>query len=129
MNDIKPVQSGFALSPCNNEAREAILTTGNSLFMTGAKVEHATNWTPVIIPTVPTSIRKEHGEVEVSSSMPTEEVERVCSIRPAHVKLYGRNKAEAPHRTWMAYFSKSSCAGFRVFDESGIARQFKKQKP
>ncbi|KHJ32087.1 putative eka-like protein [Erysiphe necator] len=29
----------------------------------------------------------------------------------------------------MAYFSKSPRAGFRVFDESGIARQFKKQTP
>ncbi|KHJ33976.1 putative eka-like protein [Erysiphe necator] len=125
---IKPVHSGFALSPCNNEAREAILTAGNGLFMTGAKLEQATNWTPVIIPTVPTSIRKEHGKAQVSSSMLTEEVERVCSIRPTHVKLYGRNKTEAPHRTWMAYFSKSPRAGFRVFDESGIARQFKKQK-
>ncbi|KHJ35046.1 putative eka-like protein [Erysiphe necator] len=97
--------------------------------MTGARLEQATNWTPVIIPTVPTSIRKEHGEVEVSSSMLTEEVERVCSRRPAYVKLYGGNKAEAPNRTWMAYYSKSPRAGFRVFDESGIARQFKKQKP
>ncbi|KHJ31153.1 putative eka-like protein [Erysiphe necator] len=126
---IKPVNSGFALSPSNTEAREAILTAANGLFMTAAKLEHATNWTPVIIPTVPSLIRKEHGEVKVSSSMLTDEVEPVCSIRPAHVKLYGRNKAEAPHRTWMAYFPKSPRAGFRLFDESGIARKFTKQKP
>lgn len=126
---IKPVHSGFALSPCNNEAREAILAAANGLFMTGARLDQATNWIPVIIPTVPMSIRKEHAEVEVSSSMLIEEVERVCSIRPAHVKLYGGIKAEAPHRTWMAFFTKLPRAGFRVFDESGIARQFKKQKP
>ncbi|POS85077.1 hypothetical protein EPUL_003412 [Erysiphe pulchra] len=125
----KPAHSGFALSPCNNEAREAILTAVNGLFMIGARLDQATNWIPVIIPTVPTSIRKEHGEVEVSSSMLIEEVEQVFSIRSAHVNLYGRNKAKAPHRTWMAFFSKSPRAGFRVFDESGITRQFKKQKP
>ncbi|KAI0991682.1 hypothetical protein K3495_g16505, partial [Podosphaera aphanis] len=73
---IKPVHSGFALSPCNNEAREAILAAANGLFMTGARLDQATNWTPVIIPTVPMSIRKEHAEVEVSSSMLIEEVER-----------------------------------------------------
>ncbi|KHJ30484.1 putative eka-like protein [Erysiphe necator] len=67
--------------------------------------------------------------MEVSSAMLIEEVERITSIRPAHVKLFGRNKAEAPHRTWMAYFSKASRTGFRVFDESGIARPFKKQQP
>ncbi|POS83044.1 hypothetical protein EPUL_005361 [Erysiphe pulchra] len=45
--------------------------------------------------------------------MLTDEVERACSIRPAHVKLYGRNKEEAPHRTWMAYFTKAPRSGFR----------------
>ncbi|POS82134.1 hypothetical protein EPUL_006813, partial [Erysiphe pulchra] len=126
---IKPVHSGFALSPCSTEAREAILKAGNGLFLSGAKLESATNWVPVIIPTVPSSIRKEHGDLEVNSSMLADEVERVCSVRPAHLKLYGRNNSEAPHRTWMAFFSKAPRAGFRVFDESGIARPFKKRQP
>lgn len=126
---IKPVQSGFALSPCSTEAREAILEAGNGLFLSGAKLEPATNWVSVLIPTVPSSICKEQGEVEISSSLLSDEIERVCSMRPAHVKLYGRNKAEAPHRTWMAFFEKAPTKGFRVFDESGIARSFKKQQP
>ncbi|KHJ30786.1 putative eka-like protein [Erysiphe necator] len=50
-------------------------------------------------------------------------------MRPAHLKLYGRNKAEAPHRTWMAFFSKAPSSSFKVFDESGVARKFKKQQP
>ncbi|POS82480.1 hypothetical protein EPUL_005630 [Erysiphe pulchra] len=58
-----------------------------------------------------------------------DEVERVCTIWPAHVKLYGKTNPEAQHRTWMAYFSKALRAGFRIFDESGIARPFKKQQP
>ncbi|KHJ33432.1 putative eka-like protein [Erysiphe necator] len=111
------------------EARETILNAGNGLFLSGAKLEPATNWTPVIVPTVPTTIRKEQGEIEVSKSMLTEEIERVCSIRPAHVKLYGGNKPGAPHRTWMAYFTTAPRTSFRVFDESGIARKFKKQQP
>ncbi|KHJ31232.1 putative eka-like protein [Erysiphe necator] len=129
LGKIKPVKSGFALSPCSTEARENILNAGNGLFLTGAKLEPATNWIPVILPTVPSSIRKVQGQMEVSSAMLIEEVERVTSILPAHVKLFGRNKAETPHRTWMAYFSKAPRTGFRVFDESGIARPFKKQQP
>ncbi|KHJ31889.1 putative eka-like protein [Erysiphe necator] len=84
---IKPVHSGFALSLCCVEAREAILNAGNSLFLTGAKLESATNWVPVIIPTVPSTIRNEQGDVEVSSSMLADEIERVCSVQPAHLKL------------------------------------------
>ncbi|KHJ30440.1 putative eka-like protein [Erysiphe necator] len=81
------------------------------------------------LPTIPPYIRKEQGVVEVSKIMLGDEVERVCSMRPAHLKLYGRNKAEAPHRTWMAFFSKAPSSSFKVFDESGVARKFKKQQP
>ncbi|KHJ32971.1 putative eka-like protein [Erysiphe necator] len=118
--------SGFALSPCSAEACEVILKAGNGFFLSGAKLETATNWVPVLIPTVPSFIRKEQGQVEVSSSMLSNEIERVCSMQPAYVKLYGQNKSDSPHRTWMAYFSKAPRCGFRVFDESGIARPFKK---
>ncbi|KHJ33499.1 putative eka-like protein [Erysiphe necator] len=126
---IKPINSGFALSPCSTEARETMLNAGNGLSLSGAKLEPATDWTPVIVPTVPANIRKEHGEVEVNKSMLIEEIERVCHTRPAHVKLYGGIKPGAPYRTWMAYFPIAPRTSFRVFDESGIARKFKKQQP
>ncbi|POS87841.1 hypothetical protein EPUL_001568 [Erysiphe pulchra] len=58
--------------------------------------------------------------VDVSKSMLADEIERFCPVRPAYLKLYGRNKSEAPHRTWLAYFPKAPRAEFRVFDESGI---------
>lgn len=54
--------------------------------------------------------------------------ERVCCMRPAHLKLYGCNNPEAPHRTSMAYFSKTPRWGFRVFDESEIVRPYKTRK-
>ncbi|POS86016.1 hypothetical protein EPUL_001592 [Erysiphe pulchra] len=125
---IKPVQSGFALSPCSSEARENMLKAGNSLFLSGAKLEPATNWVPILVSTVPATIPMEQGKVEISKSMLSDEIERVCSIRPSHLKLYGRNNPKASHRTWMAYFSKIPRGGFRVFDESGIARPYKKQQ-
>ncbi|KHJ34842.1 putative eka-like protein [Erysiphe necator] len=53
---IKPVNSGFALSPCSSEARENILKAGNGLVLTGAKLEPATNWVPILVPTVPATI-------------------------------------------------------------------------
>ncbi|KHJ34775.1 putative eka-like protein [Erysiphe necator] len=125
---VKPVHSGFALSPFSEEAREKIPNAGNGLFLLGAKLEPATNWIPAIVPTIPATIRKEQREVEVSKCMLADQIERVCPIRPAHVKLYGGNKPGAPNRNWMAYFSTAPNASFRVFDGSGIARKFKKQQ-
>ncbi|KHJ33249.1 putative eka-like protein [Erysiphe necator] len=55
---IKPVHSGFVLCPCNTEACEAILTTADCFFIKGAKLEQATNWTPVILSTVLSVTRK-----------------------------------------------------------------------
>ncbi|KHJ30941.1 putative eka-like protein [Erysiphe necator] len=98
-------------------------------LLIGSKIRTCYQFAPVIVPTVPANIRKEHGEVEVNKSMLTEEIERVCHTRPAHVKLYGGIKPGAPHRTWMAYFPTAPRTSFRVFDESGIARKFKKQQP
>ncbi|POS84115.1 hypothetical protein EPUL_002931 [Erysiphe pulchra] len=115
---IKPVNSGFALCLCSTVARKTILNAGK-----------ATNWVSVIVPTILSKIRKVQGEIEASSAMLTDEIERVCSLRPAHVKLYGRKKAEAPHRTWTAFFTKAPNTTFRVFDESGIARPLRKQQP
>ncbi|KHJ30729.1 putative eka-like protein [Erysiphe necator] len=126
---IKPVNSGLALSPYSTEARKKILNAGNGLFLTGAKLEAATNWVTVLIPTALAVIRKELGKVEVINIMLADEVGRVCSIWPAHSKLYGGNKAEAPHRTWIAFFPKAPRGSFKVFDESGVARPFKKQQP
>lgn len=124
---IKPVCSGFALSLCSTEAREAILNAGNGLFLSGAKLELATNWASVPIPTVPSLIRKDHGEVKISGSLLSDEIKWVCSMQPLYVKLYGRNKPEALHRTWMAFFLKAPHICVKIFDESGIARSFKKQ--
>lgn len=64
-----------------------------------------------------------------SSSILADETERICSQRSAHLKLYGRNHAEAPHRTQMAFFSKAPRAGLTVFEESGIVRPIKKKQP
>ncbi|KHJ30087.1 putative eka-like protein [Erysiphe necator] len=126
---INPVRSGFALSPCSTEARDTILNAGNGLFLSGAKSEPATNWVSVQITTVLSKTRKRQGEVEISISLLSNEIERVCSVRPAHVKLYGRSKPEVPHKTWMGVLVKALQSGFRVFDESGIARSFKQQQP
>ncbi|POS82576.1 hypothetical protein EPUL_004491, partial [Erysiphe pulchra] len=58
---VKPVHSGFALSPCSPEASEEIIKAGNGLFLSGAKLEIATNWASVLVPTVPASIKMEQG--------------------------------------------------------------------
>ncbi|POS86354.1 hypothetical protein EPUL_001497 [Erysiphe pulchra] len=110
-------------------SRGDFLKAGNSLFLSGAKSETATNWVSVLVPTVPASAHMEQGLEEVTKAILSHEIERVCSVRPAHLKLYGGNKPEAHHRTWLAYFSKVPRGVFRVFDESGIVRPYKKQQP
>lgn len=92
-------------------------------------MEPATNWVPILIPTAPSTIRLEQGQVDVNKTMLADEIERVCSIRPAHFKLYGRNDTCAPHGTSIVYFTEAPRGGFRAFDESEIARPFKKEKP
>lgn len=92
------------MSPYSTEVRETILSARNGFFLSGAKLESATNWIPIIIPAVPTSIHKVQGEIEVSDAMLIDEDERVYTMLPALVKMYGKNKAESPNRTWMAYF-------------------------
>ncbi|KHJ30915.1 putative eka-like protein [Erysiphe necator] len=57
-----------------------------------------------------------------------DEVERVTGIRPYALKLYGQIRHEAPHRIWMAFFTKASRPGFRVFDESGIMGNYKRNQ-
>ncbi|POS88324.1 hypothetical protein EPUL_000737 [Erysiphe pulchra] len=96
--------------------------------MSGTKLEPATNWVSVIVPTVPASIRTLQGKVEVNKSMLADEIERVSSVRPSFVKLHGHNNPAATHRTWMALFAKAPRPGFRVFDESGLVMLRKKKK-
>ncbi|KHJ32867.1 putative eka-like protein [Erysiphe necator] len=77
---------------------------------------------------VPRSITMLEGQVEVTKSMLADEIERVSTMRPAFVKPYGASNPDAPHRTWMAFFSEIPRIGFRVFDESGVTRNFKKKQ-
>ncbi|KHJ35092.1 putative eka-like protein [Erysiphe necator] len=125
---IKPVRTGFALSPYSSEAQEALLQTSSRLLNTGAKIEPASNWIPLLVPTVPKYISTLEGQIEVNKEMLANEIERVTSIRPTSVRLYGSSNQAAPHRTWMAFFTKAPRSGFRVFDESGKVTFFKKQK-
>ncbi|KAI1003630.1 hypothetical protein K3495_g4581 [Podosphaera aphanis] len=126
---IKPICSGFALSPSNPNAREALLQTANGLFMTGAKLVPAENLVPLLIPTVLAFIYTDKGRVVVTHEMLSDEMERVSSVRPTAVKLIGSVNHNAPHRTWLGLFSKAPRPGFRVFDEPGLAKVFKKHDP
>lgn len=97
--------------------------------MSGAKLEPASNWVPVIVPTVPTYIRILQGKNEVNKIMLADDIERMSSVRPSFLKLYSHNNPAVPHRTWMALFAKAPKPGFRVFDESVLIMIHKKEKP
>lgn len=55
--------------------------------MKEAKIEAATNWAAFFILKLPAFIRKEQVEVKVRNSMLANEVECVCSVWLAHLKL------------------------------------------
>lgn len=98
MGLIKPVRAGFAIRLCINEARNELLKAAVRLTSFDAKLETASNWLPVIILTVPKFIVTLVEEKEITKDMLSDEVERVTSLHPASLKLYGRNAPEAPHR-------------------------------
>ncbi|POS84217.1 hypothetical protein EPUL_004466 [Erysiphe pulchra] len=79
---IKPVRAGFALSPRNNEVREALLKSSLRLSSFGVKLESATSWPPVIIPMVPRYIRTEKSQVKVTKELLSDEIERLFLPRP-----------------------------------------------
>lgn len=108
---IKSANSEFPLSPCSIEAREQLLKAAGGLFLSSAKLEPATQWVPLKIPTAPRSIYPLQGRVEVTKYMLTEEVERVTSVRPKALKLYGFHKTDAPHLTWLVLFEKAPRPG------------------
>ncbi|KHJ35253.1 putative eka-like protein [Erysiphe necator] len=129
ISKIKPVRSGFALSLYKDQTRQEFLKAAIRLSPFDAKLEAASNWTPAMVPTIPKTINTLEGKIEVTKDMLANVIERVFLVRPALLKMFGRNIPDAPHRTWMAYFSKAPRPGFRVSDESGIVRKFKKRQP
>ncbi|POS84900.1 hypothetical protein EPUL_004476 [Erysiphe pulchra] len=89
-----PVHSGFAISPSSTEARNAFLKAENDFFLTGAILDQSTNWIPVIIPTVPSPIRKENRENENGNYSWNTQEEVACpgaSRLSSSVDLYVKN--------------------------------------
>ncbi|POS88253.1 hypothetical protein EPUL_000078 [Erysiphe pulchra] len=68
---IKPVRS------------EELLKAAVRLSSSGTKLEAASDWTSVMLPTVPNSIYTEKGQVETKKEMLANEIERVTLMRPA----------------------------------------------
>lgn len=122
---IKPVvYSGFALSNCSTETQKKILNLGEELFLLSAKLESTTYWAPILILTVP-YICLEQGKIEISNSILANQNERVCSMRPARLRLYLWYNSRTPLIAWMVHSPKALRNGFWVFDESRVARPFK----
>lgn len=122
------------MSPSSSSGREESLKVENGLFLSGVKLEAASNWVPLLVTTVPKAIsslddRLEVTRVEVTKTMLMDDIERVSSVRPTTVKLFGYQRFGAPHRTWTAFYSNTTRLSFRVFDESRVAAKFKKQHP
>lgn len=89
IRQIKTVRSGFALSPSKPYARETLLQAANGIFLTDAKLESAEKLVALFIPTVPASLYTDYGRVLVTPDVLTDGIERISSVRPSAVKLFG----------------------------------------
>ncbi|POS82689.1 hypothetical protein EPUL_006450, partial [Erysiphe pulchra] len=70
----------------------------------------------LITPTVPSYNRTQQGLLEDIHDMVSDEIEHASTIRLMVLRLLGKNSPDAPHRTWIAFFSKTPRSGFRAMD-------------
>ncbi|POS83969.1 hypothetical protein EPUL_005717 [Erysiphe pulchra] len=85
----KTVCTCFSISPYSSGARGALLRTNIGLLDTGVKLEPASNWAPLLVPTVPKLICTIQVQTEVTKEMLASEIECVTSIHPTFVRYYG----------------------------------------
>ncbi|KAI0998193.1 hypothetical protein K3495_g10000 [Podosphaera aphanis] len=74
---IKPVRSGFALSPNSVQAREELLKAFGGLFLLGATLEPDTIWVGILVPTVPRVIYTLKDRLEVTGALLADEIELI----------------------------------------------------
>ncbi|KHJ32808.1 putative eka-like protein [Erysiphe necator] len=85
---IKPVRIGFALSIYKDKTRQELLKAAIRLSPFDAKLETASNWTPVLVPTTLKTINTLDGKIEVTKDMLANEIERVSVPTKVQIKIF-----------------------------------------
>lgn len=94
---IKPFCSTFALGLCSDETQQGLLKAAIHQSSFVAKLEAASNWTPIRVLIIWKSIQILEGRVEVTKEILSDEIDRVSLVRPASLRDFGRNSPGAHH--------------------------------
>ncbi|POS81712.1 hypothetical protein EPUL_006552, partial [Erysiphe pulchra] len=123
--------TGFALTTKGKEIRQKLLNNSDGISTLGAKLEPASDLIKYGIATVPVTLKTSNGSVTVDDTNLTNEIIRVTNVAPKMVRVHGKSRAVAPHRSWLAHFPREHAPrpGFRLFDESGVAITYKPRQP
>lgn len=123
------VRSGYAIECVSDALRDTILTAGKSLGDANAIIEAASNWTSVLLPSIPLSIRTLDSNVIVTSEMVANECLAVFGMLPIQLRPMKSSTGQF-YITWLIHFQKRPLGmHFRLFDESGSAMAFKRCRP
>ncbi|KHJ34118.1 putative eka-like protein [Erysiphe necator] len=124
---ITRTPTGFALTVKGKETRQKLLNDSDGISTQGAKLEPASDLITYRIATVPVALRTSNGSVTVDDTNLASEIVRVTNVAPKMVRVHGKTRVGAPHRSWLAHFPRDQAPrpGFRLFDESGVAVIYK----
>lgn len=77
------------MSPRNDETGQELLKSAIRLSSFDAKLQAASNWTPIMVLIFPKSIQTLEGKAEVTKEMLSDEIERISSVRSAFLGAFG----------------------------------------
>ncbi|CCU78249.1 EKA-like protein [Blumeria hordei DH14] len=123
ITSLHRVRTGFAMLAKNDTLRQEMLDASSKLASENVKLEASSDLVALQIPNVPVSIVTEHGPRAVDAGWVSTKILSTTGALPIQVRPHGTCRPGAPYQNWHALFSRDCAprAGFRIFDESGMA--------
>ena len=120
---VHRTRTGFAILALTDNIRQRILNSSSNLAAVNAKLEEASDLVVLRIPNVPVKLNTVDGHLSVDAERVSDEIYFKTSKAPSQVRPLGQCRPGALHSNWKATFPRESAprAGFRSFDESGMA--------
>ncbi|KHJ31870.1 putative eka-like protein [Erysiphe necator] len=103
---VTRTSTGFALTIKEKEIRQKLLNDSDRISFQGAKLEPASDLITYRIATVPVARRTSSGSVTVDDTNLVAEIIKVTNVAPKMVRVHGKTRSGAPHRSWLAHFSR-----------------------
>ncbi|CCU74744.1 EKA-like protein [Blumeria hordei DH14] len=123
ISSLHRVRTGFAMLAKNDTLRQEMLDASSKLASENVKLEASSDLVALQIPNVPVSIVTVHGPRTVDAGWVSAKILSTTGALPIQVRPHGTCRPGALYQNWHALFSRDCAprAGFRIFDESGMA--------